>query len=84
MGIGVGLFLMAVGAILAFAVTAEVQGIDVATVGWILMILGAVGILLSLVLWSSRGWGTRRQIVEEEPGLVSGRRTIIEQRDDII
>jgi len=75
---------MAVGAILAFAVTAEVQGIDVATVGWILMILGAVGILLSLVLWSSRGWGTRRQIVEEEPGLVSGRRTIIEQRDDII
>ena len=48
MGIGASIFLVAVGAILAFAVTADVQGMDIATVGWILMIVGIVGFLLSL------------------------------------
>ncbi len=43
MGIGVSLFLIAVGAILAFAVEAEVGGIDIDTVGIILMIVGAIG-----------------------------------------
>ena len=47
MGIGASLFLIAVGAILAFAVTAEVSGLDIEVVGWILMALGGVGILLS-------------------------------------
>lgn len=80
MGIGVGLFLLAVGAVLAFAVTAEVQGVDLQTVGWILMALGAAGILLSLAFWSSwGGFGGRRRVVEEEPGLLAGRRTIIER-----
>ena len=55
MGIGASIFLVAVGAILAFAVTADVQGIDIATVGWILMIVGIVGFLLSLIFWST--WG---------------------------
>jgi len=55
MGIGASIFLVAVGAILAFAVTAEVSGIDIATVGWILMIVGIVGFLLSLLFWST--WG---------------------------
>ena len=55
MGIGASIFLVAVGAILAFAVTADVQGIDIATVGWILMIVGIVGFLLSLLFWST--WG---------------------------
>ena len=53
MGIGVGLFLLAVGAILTFAVTATVSGIDVNTIGIILMIIGALGLLLSLLFWSS-------------------------------
>ncbi|MBK5287706.1 MAG: hypothetical protein JJE46_04485 [Acidimicrobiia bacterium] len=54
---------MAVGAILAFAVTATVQGIEIATVGWILMILGAFGLILSLIFWSSWGGpGTRRVV----------------------
>ena len=53
MGIGASIFLVAVGAILAFAVTAEVSGIDIATVGWILMIVGIVGFLLSLLFWST-------------------------------
>jgi uncharacterized protein DUF6458 len=70
MGIGVSIFLIAVGAILAFAVTAEASGIDVSTVGWILMIVGALGLLLSLAFWSSWGGvgGWRREtIVRDDP-----------------
>jgi hypothetical protein len=55
MGLGVSLILIAVGAILTFAVEASVSGVDVDAVGWILMIVGAVGFLLSLAFWSS--WG---------------------------
>ena len=70
MGLGASIFLIAVGAILAFAVTAEVTGIDIATVGWILMIVGAVGLLLSLIFWSTwGGLGTwrRETIVRRDP-----------------
>jgi hypothetical protein len=55
MGIGVSLILIAVGAVLAFAVNATVSGLEVTTVGWILMVVGIAGLLLSLVFWSS--WG---------------------------
>ena len=63
MGLGVSLFLIAVGAILAFAVNASVNGLDIVTVGWILMLVGAFGALLSLMFWSSWGGfaGTRRE-----------------------
>jgi hypothetical protein len=72
MGLGVSIFLVAVGAILAFAVTADVSGVDVNTVGWILMVVGIVGGVLSLVFWSSWGGpayfgGRRRTYVEEGP-----------------
>ena len=50
MGLGVGLILAAVGAVLAFAVNATVSGVDIHTIGWILLIVGIVGILLSLDL----------------------------------
>ena len=53
MGIGVSLFLLAVGAILAFAVTFETSGIDIDTIGVILMIIGGLGLLLSMLFWSS-------------------------------
>ena len=55
MGIGVSLLLIAIGAILTWAVSADVSGVDLNTVGVILMIVGAVGGLISLVFWSS--WG---------------------------
>jgi hypothetical protein len=55
MGIGVSLILIAVGAILTWAVSAEVSGVDLQTVGVILMVVGAAGALISLVFWSS--WG---------------------------
>lgn len=62
MGIGVSLFLFAVGAILTFAVEVTTSGLNIDTVGIILMIVGAVGFLLSLVLWSNVGpWASRRE-----------------------
>jgi Domain of unknown function (DUF6458) len=55
MGIGVSIFLLALGAILGFAVNVDTEGFDLNTVGWILMAVGALGIVLSLIFWSS--WG---------------------------
>ncbi len=68
MGIGVSLILIAVGAILTWAVNASVSGLDINTIGVILMVVGAVGLLLSLVFWSSWGGvgGTRRRTVVED------------------
>lgn len=69
MGIGVSIFLFAIGAILAFAVEANTRGIDLNVVGVILMIVGAVGLALSMILWSSWSpWYTRRDetVVHDE------------------
>ena len=55
MGIGVSLFLIAVGAILTWAVNATVSGLDIQTIGVILLVVGLVGLVLSLMFWSS--WG---------------------------
>lgn len=63
MTLGVSMFLMAVGAILTFAVSAETSGIDLDTVGVILMIVGGIGLLLSLLFWSSFAPMRRRQQV---------------------
>jgi hypothetical protein len=77
MGIGVSIFLIAVGAVLAFAVDAEVSGLDIQVVGWILLGVGAIGILLSILFWSSwGGWG-RREVVEERPS--SRRETVVRE-----
>jgi hypothetical protein len=63
MGISVSLLLIAVGAILIAATTLN-------TIGWILLIVGAIGILLSLVFWSAwggfGGGGARRRTIIEE------------------
>jgi len=69
MGLGVGIVLAAVGAVLAFAVSATVSGVNIHAVGWILLIVGIVGILLSMIFWSS--WAG--------PGYFSRRRTYIDQ-----
>jgi hypothetical protein len=69
MGVGVSLLLVAAGAILTWAVSAEASGIDLNAVGVILMVVGAVGLVLSLVFWSSwGGFGTHRKAVESGPG----------------
>jgi hypothetical protein len=74
MGIGVSLLLIAVGAVLAFAVNATVSGLEVHTVGWILLAVGALGALLSLLFWSS--WGGFGGAADGP----RGRRTVV--RDD--
>jgi hypothetical protein len=55
MGMGVSLLLVAAGAVLVWAVNATVSGIEIHTIGWILLVVGAIGALLSLIFWSS--WG---------------------------
>ncbi|MFL6137918.1 MAG: DUF6458 family protein [Frankiaceae bacterium] len=54
MGIGVSIFLIAVGAILTFAVHVSTSGFSLHTIGWILMAVGAIGLLTSLVIWGPR------------------------------
>ncbi len=71
MGIGVSLILIAAGAILTWAVNATVSGLDINTIGVILMVVGVVGLVLSLMFWSSWG-GTgaarrRTTYVEDAP-----------------
>jgi hypothetical protein len=75
MGIGVSIFLIAVGAILAFALETEVSGVDLDTVGIILMVVGAIGLLLALfVIDSWRSFDRGGTVVRE-------RRVV---RDDVV
>jgi hypothetical protein len=53
MGIGTSLFLIAVGAILYFAVNASISGLSIATIGIILMVVGVLGLLISLFMLSA-------------------------------
>ena len=65
MGIGVSVFLLAVGAILTFAIEVDsTEGFNVNTVGIILMIAGAIGLLWALMMTTRRGTTT---VVEERP-----------------
>lgn len=77
MGMGTSIFLIAIGAILAFAVNVETEGVNLNTIGMILLIVGAIGAVLSMIFWSSWGGfggtrtvesrgGTRRRVVEED------------------
>ncbi len=59
MGIGASIFLLALGAILAFAVEADISGLDINVIGWILMIAGLAGLVITLWFWNSR----RRTVV---------------------
>ena len=65
MGIGVSLILIAAGAILTWAVNATVSGLSIHTVGIILIVVGAAGLVLSIIFWSSwggfSGAGARRE-----------------------
>ena len=71
MGLSLSLVLAAIGAILIWAVNATVSGVDLDTVGVILLIVGIVGALISLVFWTSwGGFGGER----------SNRTTVIEDR----
>lgn len=74
MGIGVSLFMLAVGAILAFAVEVNTNdsGVNLDTIGVILMVIGGIGLLLTMFVWDS--WrGRRDTYVGEGRGVIRER-----------
>jgi len=75
MGIGGSIFLLALGAILAFAVNAEISGIDINVVGYVLMLAGLVGLVVTIWYWNSRRRPTvveHRPVVRTEPAYRKG------------
>ncbi|MEV4655849.1 DUF6458 family protein [Micromonospora sp. NPDC049301] len=85
MGIGTSIFLIAVGAILTFALDASVGGINLDVVGWILMAAGVLGLIMTAVIW-----GRRREVVTTSEQPVEYRRVEepveyrrVEERRDI-
>jgi hypothetical protein len=62
MAIGTALFLIAVGAILRFAVSDSIEGIDIPTIGLILMIVGILGLVISFFMMTL--WNRDRDVVE--------------------
>jgi Domain of unknown function (DUF6458) len=85
-GIPVSLILIAVGAILAFAVHQDPNpSVDIDVVGWVLMLVGLVGLLLSLFLWERFGpgyWGWHRGPYPADgpyPARQARRRTVVEE-----
>jgi hypothetical protein len=88
MGISVSILLIAVGAILTWGVTAEAEGLDVNAIGVILMIVGLLGLVISMIFWSSWG-GFRRRAEYVEGGPVrtttaaAPRRTTVVEEEDV-
>jgi hypothetical protein len=73
MALGTSLFLIAVGAILRFAVSDSLEGIDIPTIGLILLIIGIIGLLISLFTMTLWDRDRRRGVVEE--------RRVVDRRD---
>jgi hypothetical protein len=80
-GIGASIFLIAIGAILAFAVDVSLGGLDLDIVGWILMAAGALGLVMTALIWGRRRErvAPAERVVTSEP--VEYRR--VEERRDI-
>jgi membrane-bound ClpP family serine protease len=82
LSLGASLFLLAVGAILTFAVEVTAEGFNINTVGIILMVVGGIGLLLSLMwMQRSRSTGSPTVVREEEP---RGERVVREERRDVL
>ena len=89
MGLAASLIIAAVGLILALAVhPTNSHQVDVNTVGWILFLVGLVGFVLDLVLWSSWGPGYMRRTTVADAGpypvrrrAYGGRRAVVEEED---
>ncbi|HEY3505528.1 MAG TPA: DUF6458 family protein [Actinocatenispora sp.] len=80
MSIGIGIFLLVLGAILAFAVNADLGWLDVNVVGWILILAGAAELVITLGVWSRRRRSTavtQREVLQDgQPTTVTERRTV--------
>ena len=84
MGIGVSIFLLALGAILAFAIDVQTSGIDLNTVGVILMVVGAIGLATSFLFWDRMGFGgaSRRTVTRDyvDEGVAVAPRAAVRER----
>jgi hypothetical protein len=80
MSIGVSIFLIALGLILALAVNIHLSGIDVQTIGWILTLVGVGGLVLSLTVWSRRRVAVREEAVVQERPVVRETPVVREER----
>jgi hypothetical protein len=86
MSIGASIFLLVVGAILTFAVNVSTEGFNINTVGIILMVAGVVGLLMSLLFWSSFSPYRRRSVapgerlVPPEERVVPPEERVVEER----
>ena len=72
MGIGASIFLIAVGAIMTFAIEIDIEGLDLQVVGVILMIAGVIGLLVTLVVFGRNssgggGRGTEDRVYRDRP-----------------
>ncbi len=80
MGIGASIFLIAIGAILTFALDVSLGGLNLDVVGWILMAAGALGLVMTALIW-----GRRREVVAPAERVVTREpveyRRVEERRD---
>lgn len=76
MGLGASLFLIAVGAIMKYAVNVSAEGFDIGMIGVILMIVGVIGLFTSFAFWNSWGGFNRRDAAVD--GGRRGRRTVVD------
>jgi hypothetical protein len=77
MGVGASIILIALGLILALAVNIHLSGIDLQLVGWILAIVGVVGLLITLTWWNRRRTTVREEAVLREPPVVEREERVI-------
>jgi len=75
MGIGVSVFLIALGLILAVATSFDLAGLDIQIVGWILVAAGVLGLVVTTVIWAPRrraatrgGVVEERRVIDDRPG----------------
>ena len=83
MGIAVSILLIAVGAVLTWGVTAEAEGLDVNAIGVILLIVGLLGLVISMIFWSSWG-GFHRRATYVEGGPVRRTTTTAPRQTTVI
>jgi hypothetical protein len=76
MRLGTAIVLIAIGAILTFAISFQVTGVDLRVVGWILMAVGALGVVLELAVWGPR---SRRRRVTTTDGYAPAAGTTVEE-----
>lgn len=85
MGIGASLVLIAVGAVLEWAVNVDSRGVNLHTIGIILMAVGAAGLVIAMVMWAPRRRTARSVTYDEGVAPAGGHRVVREEeyRDTI-